>query len=68
MNNENIIIKPTNMASGITMWNKQVYLRDWKKIIYITNVRVYGKLEGGQIVTTNKKGCKVVDIMWRKKK
>ena len=68
MNNENIIIKPTDMASGITMWNKQVYLRDWKKIIYITNVRVYGKLEGGQIVTTNKKVCKVVDIMWRKKK
>lgn len=56
MNNENIIIKPTDMASGITM------------CIYITNVRVYGKLEGGQIVITNKKVCKVVDIMWRKKK
>ena len=65
MNDCNIIIKLRDKESGIVIWDKQGYLRECGNQLIDTSV--YEKMEGDSVTATNKKICKVMDNMMRKK-
>ena len=65
MNGCNIIIKPAGKGSGIFIWDMQDYLRECEN--QLTDINVYEKVEGDLVTATNKKICKVLDNMIKKK-
>ena len=65
MNDSNIIIKPAGKGGGIVIWDKQDCLGECEN--QLTDVNVHEKVEGDTVTATNKKICKVLDNMMRKK-
>ena len=65
MNDCNIIVKPADKGSGIFIWDRQDYLRERGN--QLTDMNVHEKVEGDPVTGTNKKICKVLDNMIRKK-
>ena len=65
MNDCNITIKPADKGSGIVIWNTQDYLRECEN--QLPDMNVYEKVEGELATARNKKICKVLNNMIRKK-
>lgn len=65
MNDSNIMIKPVDKGGGIVIWDQQDCLGEYKN--QLTDVNVHEKVEGDPVTATNKKICKVLDNMMRKK-
>ena len=56
MSDCNIIIKPAEEGSGIVIWDKHDYLREFEN--QLTDINVCEKLEGDPVTATNKNSTK----------